>query len=1290
MWGSDLFEEAKTAKDRRIYRSSKRRTDRRKERINILQSLFLDDMEKEYPNFFPLLRESSLDFEDKIIATSIDGIKYNLFSEKNITDKNFYDKFPTIYHLRNYLIENKEKVDIRFVYLAIHHIIKHRGNFLYDGDFSKDTTEVESNIYNIEKYLEEKFDIVIKDDVNILEILKEKGISKSQKKEKLLKVFDYNNESKAIVTNFINSFLGYTFDLSKIFEIEIEKSKISFSKEIENEDEIKEVLKDNSNIFEDMHTIYNWFILQDILKGEGNISKAFINKYKKYGNDLKLLKRIYKEFFPEEYNDMFRKIKKNNYVEFTGKNSGEPYKKCNPEEFYKSLKAKIETLPDECEEKGNIIKEIEDNEFLKKIKVTDNGAIPHQLHEKELKIILENQSKYYEGIQKNKEKIISLFSFRIPYYIGPLAKNNEMSKWSWVIRKNKETIRPWNFYDVVDVDATAEEFINRMTNNCTYIINETVIPKQSLLYSEYCVLNELNNIRVEEKHLAKDIKEKVVENLFKKHKRVSSKMLSEYLKNEGLPHNNIVGFTDQANFNSNMSSYIDLEKIIGKIDESNYEECEKIIYWITIFEDKKILKRKIEKEFGNKSTRNNLSDEQIKKIVKLKYSGWSRLSKKLINGLKSYDGDTIIEKLRKTPENFMQIINNKKYGFDKQLEELMPKPKGKIVYEDVEEIPTSPANKRAIWQSVCIVKEITKIMKSEPKNIFIEFARNEENNKSLKDKRAKKLLKIYDSIGEELKFIKNNDNNVYKQLKDHQSDKTLSEKMYLYFIQGGKCLYSGKPLNIDELNKYEVDHIIPQSFRKDDSIDNKALVIKSMNQRKKDNLTLSQEIIDNRKTWWKMLLDNGLISQTKYYRLIRTKMLETDFDREKFVSRQLVETRQITKYVTNLLKNTYKETDNFSLRAELTHGFRQKYKLYKNRNINNYHHAQDAYILNTIGNILNEHWKGNNEFKYSEYVKKYIKDQMDKEKNHKEKYGIIIGFIAKYIDIEKVRRTFNYKDCYITRKLQEETGEFYKQTLYSPNDQKINPVIPLKVNKDVYKYGGYSGENKAYYVIYTYTNNKEKKEYELIGIPIQVAYNVKNNKETIENYIINKNLKDIDYSNFHILKKKILKNQEYFDENNELMRFCSDTEIRCSKELIINEEISELVYLMNTKEDKLEDEEKEKLDDSYNEMFEYFLDKLENEYKVFINVQNKLIKKKELFFNLSKEDKKQVINGLIDLMGNGQGNLKKLELTDREGRMSKINFKTKRLLNITFIDKSITGMYERRYKIDGMENTYNK
>ena len=95
-------------------------------------------------------------------------------------------------------------------------------------------------------------------------------------------------------------------------------------------------------------------------------------------------------------------------------------------------------------------------------------------------------------------------------------------------------------------------------------------------------------------------------------------------------------------------------------------------------------------------------------------------------------------------------------------------------------------------------------------------------------------------------------------------------------------------------------------------------------------------------------------------------------------------------------------------------------------------------------------------------------------------------------------------------------------------------------------------------------------------------------------------------------------------------------------------------------------------------------------YKIFSSTYTKINDKRSEFEKLEQSEKKSTINGLIDLMETGQGNLKAIGLTDREGRKSGQKFKTDRLLNMTFIDKSVTGMYESRYKINGMENSCSK
>ena len=235
-WGSHIFDEAKTAKDRRMYRGAKRRLTRRRERINILQSLLLEDLEKEYPNFLPLLRESSLTFDDKTESESILGVKYNLFSDKNMTDKTYFKEFPTIYHLRKNLMDDKSKADIRLVYLAIHHIIKYRGNFLYEGKFNVNDLDLSSKLKAVFRELSEsvsRLDISL-DILSQMDYAKMENIimnkSKNDIKVDLKNELKDISENKKFATEFGKLITGGKFVVKDLFMIDSDdKLSISFS-----------------------------------------------------------------------------------------------------------------------------------------------------------------------------------------------------------------------------------------------------------------------------------------------------------------------------------------------------------------------------------------------------------------------------------------------------------------------------------------------------------------------------------------------------------------------------------------------------------------------------------------------------------------------------------------------------------------------------------------------------------------------------------------------------------------------------------------------------------------------------------------------------------------------------------------------------------------------------------------------------------------------------------------------------------------------------------------------------
>ena len=140
LWGVRLFDSAQTAEERRGYRVARRRIERRTQRLHWLQDLFAEEISKMDPAFFDRLRESKFLEEDK--KSSYPLGRYTLFADQNYCDKDYHQQFPTIYHLRKALIEDSSPFDVRLVYLAIHHILKNRGHFLY-GDLPLETISLE-------------------------------------------------------------------------------------------------------------------------------------------------------------------------------------------------------------------------------------------------------------------------------------------------------------------------------------------------------------------------------------------------------------------------------------------------------------------------------------------------------------------------------------------------------------------------------------------------------------------------------------------------------------------------------------------------------------------------------------------------------------------------------------------------------------------------------------------------------------------------------------------------------------------------------------------------------------------------------------------------------------------------------------------------------------------------------------------------------------------------------------------------------------------------------------------
>lgn len=1292
LWGSRLFDQAQTAQNRRNYRSSRRRYNKRRQRIGLLRLIMSDMVLEVDPSFFIRLEKTTfLDKEDKkAILKDNYKMNYNLFCDEDYNDKKYFKDYPTIYHLRKKLCESDEKADPRLIYLALHHIVKYRGNFLYEGQ------ELHLESSNKEEDLKILFDILGKNNDTVYDFSEEQiqfilktvveNISKTAKVDECMSHLKLNSEDKKIVKEFMRGLVGNKFNVSKLYmhedlQFDDEDLKLQFSDKSYEEKiiEYENVLEEKMEFIDLMQQFYSWIELSKIVGSDSqhvSISDAMVNIYVNHKEDLKALKEMMLKIGKKEYDEMFKPTSKSivNYYNYVNPVA------CSGDKtdgFYKYVKKAIEKSDDS--RKDEILQKIANETYMLKQTSKNNAYIPYQMQKDELIKILDHQEKYYPVLKENRDKIISILEFRIPYYYGPLDGNKQFG---WLIKKKgkeNERILPWNHQEIVDVQETAAQFIKKLTNYCTYLPIEKVMPQKSLTCSMYEVLSEVNKIRIDGKLLPIDTKNRLIEDLFFKRKTVKEKDLINWLKQNQLTVGEITGYQKEKAFSSSLAPWIDFKEIFDEINDSNYDLIEKIIEDMTIFNEGSILKERLKKAY-------NLDQNKIKKIMKLKYSGWSRLSKKLINGIRADNkfGSSvfILDVMKESHMTLMEIINDQDLGFKQIIEkENFKNETGSFEYEDIENLAGSPALKRGIWQTLQVIEEIKNYMGHEPKNIYIEFAR-EEQEKVRTTTRVKQLKSIYNDIKNQLDV---HGKEVYSNLNKQDEKSSIEKRLYLYYTQLGKCMYSGESLDIDKLSNYEIDHIFPRTLTSDDSLDNLVLVKKKENQRKLDDLVLPLEIRNKMEVFWKKLYDNGLITQTKYYRLMRDEFRRDQID--KFINRQLVETRQIIKHVANIIENHYEDTKVFTVRANLSHEFREKYEIYKNRNVNDFHHAHDAYIACIIGRYIQIRFPGlEAKYVYGQYMQnvKKTKNNIDKE-NHgfiinsmkyeciDEDTGEVIWNPERILDYIKC---FNYRDVYITKKLDTNNRELFNVTIL-PNDKnsekgKTKATIPVnKLRSNVRKYGGFSGLQSDIVAI---EGKKGKKiDRRLINLPILLRY------VSIEDqckYIMENNK----YSDVKIIKK--IKKNQLIEIDGGLYYLSSATELVNAHQLILNNKENEIIFEINNAMIKNDYSYFENREIEITKLYNLLCDKMKKYYPKYKGIYEKILTK-NIDFNILEIDLKcRVILEVLKILKAGaiNGNLKfePYNMTDREGRLSKQSI---HLDNTYFYDVSITGIYSKKYKL---------
>lgn len=469
MWGVRMFSESSSAEDRRKKRGARRRYQRRRQRILLLREIFQKEICDKDPYFFYRMDQAFYVSDDR----TDEGKGYLLENQK--ATKDFYNKYPTIWHLRYDLVTNKEKKDIRLVYLAIHHILKYRGNFLHEGDIelsAKPNDELNMFISCISSTYEGNFEKEEDDDnanwekyfvveqindnkfIDSLISIIDKYLDRSKKITEVVdpskkryelfadELIQLVGEPKNILTELLpDALFKGTVDLSKnriykeiyknLIDLDKKDLKIIFnSDDFENKiSNLSSKLKEISPLIEGLiylKSIYNNYYFKDFMKGSSSLSEAFIKKYNENKKDLKNLKSYYDKYLSDKKNSMFRDSKvNNNFVNYIGHYS--PNEK-NPDgkSWSEGEIIKIEKKKSDYSEFLNKLKEDLEDSSLKKYPEAqkEEDGFLKKIEDNTLLQRLNNASNSVIPMQFNKKELVAIINNQKEYYPDLFTDSN--------------------------------------------------------------------------------------------------------------------------------------------------------------------------------------------------------------------------------------------------------------------------------------------------------------------------------------------------------------------------------------------------------------------------------------------------------------------------------------------------------------------------------------------------------------------------------------------------------------------------------------------------------------------------------------------------------------------------------------------------------------------------------------------------------------------------------------------------------------------------------------------------
>ena len=1261
--GTYSFDEAENATERRMFRTNKRRLKRRQWRINLLEKFFKKELAKVDPLFLTRLHESDLAEGDEKKRFHGDF----LFGNTQMV-KEYYNKYPTMYHLRYALMTEDKKFDLREIYLAIHHIVKYRGNFLNNlsaSEFKNSDFDLASNLSDLSNlYLEisgnKGINLSNADDVQT--VLFDNQMNRRNKVAALKKLLALNGQTKSeskslanLAKEIGNALIGMKANFSIIIDnpelIGEVETKFSLADEDVDDklEKLQEFLSEEQiEVLQLIKHMFNQIVLYTIVPDGKGISESMMAKYELHKHQLALLKQLYAQMTPEQINAI--KLAYSLYIDGQEPKPKKIARKnrISQEDVGKLVKKVLQKLDDS--RATELLEAIELGNFLPKQRTRDNAVIPNQLHQLELDAIIENQAKYYpwlaeeNPVAKHKSrapyKLDELLTFKVPYYVGPLItpedqKASSNANFAWMVRKEGGKITPYNFYDKVDTLASADRFIKRMIATDTYLLDEPVMPNNSLVYQRFKVLNDLNNLKVNNRPLPVGLKQEIYRELFlngkSKSKNVSKKALVKFItpKLKLVNNINVTGLTNDTKFDNNLGSYHDMAKIFGpEILATKQAELEEFIEWITIFEDKNLLREKL-------SLVDWLSPRQIDELVALNYKGWGNLSKRLIAGITDSNGQRLIDALWNTQGNLNHLLslNDFREAIFKHNEALL---EDKNVRDVIDDAYMSASVKKTTRKALQVLEDIEKIMGGKPDSISIEYLKDENNDSSLsKAALAKMRLNELDGIfnGTDSTWVTNE---LVAELNPYlNGEKALNDKDYLYFTQLGYDIYTGHKLDLEKLDSYHCVPIVPLSYMLDNTLNNRVLTSLDLNPTSLEFPAFAYG--QSMRSLWNEIADLELFNPRKLA-LLHTDPKELSKNTILNLTRyQLMDKSFISKFIAEILQSQYKNSKIIKILPKYPKQLRDKLDLPKIVEVNDYQHAFEAYLTTVSGRYLYNRYpdlrpyfiQGDFNFIAQKFSRRklpefnFFYDLVERDELTELLAEDNLNVLVNKTDLfNNLRRAYNFKIIPTSREVISGNKAMFKMTLYPVDPNRT--LIPKKLDKPIELYGGYTSSYDDHLAIV-----KVESEFRVIGIPVRCKDELQRLKDVSYKDYINrlneivaqklKNRKGIVPKFRIIIPKLFMRTLVYDPAIGSPFRLASATTLHNASQLVLSEK-SMRVLATDKPNDK-----------ALVEVYSEILERVNNSFALYdINkFRAKLTKGIDDFKDLDTTEKHQILKDIL-------------------------------------------------------------